>query len=79
MIDSSDVGIGVIQVEERLTAFEAVLRVPVQETPAGWQYKAKPVKAGAIFLFETPLYSMRGSILQIISLQSSTGAGQGKS
>ncbi len=73
-----DVGIGVTEVEGRLTAFEAVLRVPVQETPAGWQYKAKPVKVGAAFTFETSLYTMRGWILRIISPQSGTGVEQGR-
>jgi len=73
-----DVGIGTTEVEEQLAAFEAVLRVLVQETPAGWQYKAKPVKVGAAFTFETSLYTMRGWILRIIPPQSGTGAWQGR-
>jgi hypothetical protein len=53
------------EVEQTLTGFEATVRVPVELTRSGWQYKAKPVKVGALFTFETMAYSMDGWILSV--------------
>ena len=53
------------EVEQRVIAFDATVRVPVQMTPSGWQYKAKPVKLGGLLTFETITYIMDGWILDV--------------
>jgi hypothetical protein len=55
----------IYEVEQSVTGFEATLQVPVELTRSGWQYNAKPVKAGAPFNFETMAYSMGGWILSV--------------
>src|SRR5207249_11446506 len=49
----------------RQVAVDAILRVPVEETPIGWTYKNQPVKIGAAFSFETSTYTMDGGITNV--------------
>ena len=41
------------------------LDVPVEQVPDGWSYKREPFKIGAPFSFETPLYVVRGTVLDV--------------
>jgi hypothetical protein len=66
-VTNLSVGASVTHLTEKLTVLETVLRLPVRETPAGWQYKGQPVKGGAAFTFETRQYTMSGRILRILS------------
>jgi hypothetical protein len=43
----------------------ATLDVPVEQVPDGWAYKRDPLKIGAPFSFETPLYVVRGTVLDM--------------
>ena len=52
----------ILGVPRQLTILAATLRVPVERTPNGWQYKGSAVKLGAPFGFEGPLYMLRGWI-----------------
>jgi hypothetical protein len=46
----------------RLVAVDAVLTVPLEETPLGWMYKSALVKVGAPFSFETETYTVDGGV-----------------
>jgi len=60
---------------DHVEALEAVLRVPVHPAPAGWAYKGQIVRAGAPFLFTTPGYTIRGSILKLAFSATSSATG----
>jgi hypothetical protein len=53
------------QLEQPMVGFTATLSVPVVQTRSGWQYKDKPVKLGAPFVFETANGFMEGSIVSM--------------
>ena len=49
----------------RLVAADAVIKVPVEETPLGWMYKGALVKVGAPFSFETETYTVDGGVTDV--------------
>ncbi len=51
--------------QQDVLAFTGTVRVPVVYTPSGWQYKARSVKVGAPFSFETVSGFMDGRILDM--------------
>lgn len=53
------------EVSDRIATLEARLRVPVEKSLDDWLYKGVAVKLGAPLTFETNLYVVRGSILQV--------------
>lgn len=48
-----------------LQARAALLRVPVQDTPAGWRYRAELVRPGGALTLETTQYLVRALILRV--------------
>jgi len=44
---------------------EAVVRVPIEQSPGGPVYRERPLKAGESFQFETVLYSLRGGVIDV--------------
>lgn len=44
---------------------DAVIRVPIELTQAGWVYKEQALKAGAPFVFETGAYTLRGEVIDV--------------
>jgi hypothetical protein len=61
----SDLGFSSVQIPERVTVFEATLRVPLTREIGAWYYKGQPVKAGAALSFETENYLIRGWVLRV--------------
>lgn len=59
----------------RLVAVEAIVAIPVEDTPIGWTYKSVPVKVGAPFSFETDAYLVSGGIIDV-SIPSSKPAAE---
>jgi hypothetical protein len=49
----------------KLVAIDAVLSVPVEESPLGWLYKGSLVKIGAPLSFETPTYTIDGGVTDV--------------
>lgn len=65
-LEYSDGGITIIGTRDQLTAFEATLRVPVEQlSNQVLFYGAMPVRVGAPFAFGSPRYIMRGTVLQV--------------
>ena len=54
-----------LQLQQPVLTFTGSLRVPVVYTAAGWSYKDRPVKVGAMFNFETVSGAMTGWILDM--------------
>jgi hypothetical protein len=50
---------------DRVVTVDAVLTVPVEESPTGWLYKGAPVKVGAPISFETAAYTVDGGITEV--------------
>jgi hypothetical protein len=44
---------------------DAVVRVPIQRTSTGWQYKDRPLRAGERFSFETAQYTVSGAVIDV--------------
>jgi hypothetical protein len=55
------------QIPRPLVVVDATLRVPVQRTADGWEYKGTAVKLGAPLFFEGPFYTLRGWIVGVKS------------
>jgi hypothetical protein len=55
----------ILEVPRSLTMIEATLKVPVERTADGWQYKGYTVKVGGPLHFEAPLFTLRGWILSM--------------
>lgn len=53
------------QVPQTVAVLDARVRVPVVRGPEGWRYAAQPLKLGALFTFENPMYYLRGWIVSI--------------
>jgi hypothetical protein len=51
--------------QETMTTFEATFAVPVDQTPAGWQYAGRAIKVGAPFRFEGRTYGINGWIVDV--------------
>jgi hypothetical protein len=49
----------------RALIVDAVLDVPVEESPLGWLYKNAPVKVGAPMSFETAAYTVDGGVTEV--------------
>lgn len=52
-------------VPQQLVEFEATMSVPLDEGRLGWQYQGELIKVGSPFSFDTPLYTIRGWVLQV--------------
>ena len=57
--------VGFSQASEQFSVVRAVLRVPAQKTTAGWEYRARLIKVGEFFTFESLLGVMRGVIVEM--------------
>lgn len=66
-VEYSDGGMTIMGARDQLTAFEAILRVPVEQlSNRVLSYRAVPVRVGAPFTFGSPQYVMRGTVLQVL-------------
>lgn len=66
-VEYSDGGMTIMGARDQLTAFEAILRVPVEQlSNRVLSYRAVPVRVGAPFTFGSPRYVMRGTVLQVL-------------
>jgi hypothetical protein len=54
-----------VKSQERLSAVNVTIHLSADSTPEGFKHHGLPVKAGAVFLFETEQYSVRGTILRV--------------
>jgi hypothetical protein len=50
----------------RIVAVDAVVTVPVEDTPVGLIYKGAPVKIGKPFSFETAAYGVDGGVIDLV-------------
>jgi hypothetical protein len=50
----------------RIVAVDAVVTVPVEDTPVGLMYKGAPVKIGKPFSFETATYGVDGGVIDLV-------------
>ncbi len=57
--------LGLLALGEQATIRDAVLRLPAERSANGWTYRSRPVKAGAVFVFETADYLVQGQILSV--------------
>lgn len=54
-----------VRVPEQLSLVRAVIRVPAQESAAGWKYQGRLLRVGEPFTFDMSLQVMRGLIVGI--------------
>jgi len=63
-----------VKSQERLAAVTASIRLRADPSPEGFKHHGMPVKAGATFTFETPQYSVRGTVLSVTAATPAKGA-----
>jgi hypothetical protein len=62
---SLPVSLGLLAPGEQTSIRDAVLRLPVEQSANGSTYRGRPLKAGAVLVFETADYVVQGQVLSI--------------
>jgi hypothetical protein len=53
------------QIAERVDALDTVVRLTADVTDSGYVYRFDPIKAGAVLIFESARYVVRGTIMRV--------------